>query len=154
MQRKMTLTKPSQQSQSESPARFEQVHQEEVEALDSNSFEDFGAASSHTLLNEYVTPQDTEMIFSKLSMPSLTLTKLKVKKSKQAVQDAFSVLNKNMVTIDHSLKDLLFLVRDIAQVLYICFDVRNRHNSSQIEKIKQNVTALDKRFAREDKRTQ
>ena len=94
------------------------------------------------------------MIFSKVCMPSLTLTKLKVKKSKQAVQDAFSVLHANMVTIDHSLKDLLFLVRDIAQVLYICFDVRNRHTSSQIEKIKQNVSALDKRFAREDKKTQ
>ena len=62
MPRKMTLTKkpPShqQQSQGDSPAKFgeqqQQVHQEEVEALDSNSFEDFGAASSsHTpFLNE------------------------------------------------------------------------------------------------------
>ena len=69
-----------------------------------------------------LSPEDTDAIFSKLSMPSLMLTKLKVKKSKQAVQDAFTVLNHNMVMIDHSMKDLLYLIKDLAQVLFICFD--------------------------------
>ena len=68
------------------------------------------------------------MIFSKLGMPSLMLTKLKVKKSKQAIQDAFSVLNHNMVSIDHNMKDLLFLIKDLAQVLFICFDTRAKNN--------------------------
>ena len=77
-----------------------------------------------------LSPEDTDAIFSKLNMPSLMLTKLKVKKSKQAVQDAFTVLNHNMVMIDHSMKDLPYLVKDMAQVLYICFDQKNRNHAA------------------------
>ena len=46
-------------------------------------------------------------------MPSLMLTKMKVKKSKQAIQDALSVNNHNMAIIDRNVKDLLFLVKDL-----------------------------------------
>lgn len=64
------------------------------------------------------------MIFENVQMPSLTLTNLKVKKSRQDIQDAFSMLNRNMVLVDTFMKDILFLVKDLAQVLYICFDTR------------------------------
>lgn len=48
-------------------------------------------------VEQFVSNEDVEQIFSKVQMPSLMLTKLKVKRSKQAVQEAFSVLNRNMV---------------------------------------------------------
>jgi len=83
---------------------------------------------------ELVSREDIETIFSKLSVPSLMLTNLKVKKSKQAVQDAFSVLNHNMLTIDRNFKDLLFLVQELAQVLYVFMD-------SRIAKLKQNAAS-------------
>ena len=72
----------------------------------------------------FISTEDTSSIFEKITMPSLMLTNLKVKKSKQAIQDSFSVLNSNMNVIDHNMKDLLFLVKDLAQVLFICFDSR------------------------------
>ena len=68
--------------------------------------------------------EEIDVIFEKVRMPSLLLTKLKVGKSKKAIQEAFSVLNGNMRTIDHNMKDLLFLVKDMAQILYISFDQR------------------------------
>jgi len=68
--------------------------------------------------------EEIDVIFEKVRMPSLLLTKLKVGKSKGAIQEAFSVLNGNMRTIDHNMKDLLFLVKDMAQILYISFDQR------------------------------
>ena len=64
------------------------------------------------------------MIFQKVKMPGLLLTKLKVKKSKQAIQDAFSALNQNMFIVDRNLKDLLFLVKDLSQILYILIDTK------------------------------
>ena len=64
--------------------------------------------------NEYISKEDTEMIFENVQMPSLTLTNFKVKKSRQDIQDAFSMLNRNMVLIDTYMKDMLFLVKDLA----------------------------------------
>ncbi len=74
--------------------------------------------------DEIVGQLDIDSIFQKVKMPNLLLTKLKVKRSKQAIQDAFSMLNTNMITIDHNLKDLLYFMQDMAQVMYICFDRR------------------------------
>lgn len=88
---------------------------------------------------EYLTQEDTDAIFQKLNMPSLMLTKLKVKKSKQAIQDAFSVLNHNMVLIDHNMKDLLYLIKDLVQVLFISFDARNRQCCHQIGKLNESL---------------
>ena len=68
--------------------------------------------------------EEIDIIFEKVRMPSLMLTKLKVGKSKMAIQEAFSVLNGNMRKIDHNMKDLLFLVKDMAQILFISFDQR------------------------------
>ena len=60
--------------------------------------------------SEFICKEDIDMVFDRTQLPSLMLTKLKIKRSKQAVQDAFSVLNQNMVLIDSNQKDLLYLV--------------------------------------------
>ena len=90
--------------------------------------------------NEYISKEDTEMIFEDVQMPSLTLTNVKVKKSRQDIQDAFSMLNRNMMLIDTYMKDMLFLVKDLAQVLYICFDTR-------FNKLQQNQGQMRQRLA-------
>ena len=72
--------------------------------------------SSHNVSQqeeELVTKEDIDSIFEDARMPSLMLTKMKVKKSKQAIQDALSVNNHNMAIIDRNVKDLLFLVKDL-----------------------------------------
>ena len=90
--------------------------------------------------NEYISNEDTGMIFENVQMPSLTLTNIKVKKSRQDMQDAFTMLNRNMMLIDTYMKDMLFLVKDLAQVLYICFDTR-------INKIQQGQGQMRQRLA-------
>jgi len=65
--------------------------EDEVECGDSNSMEDTlhdrdrGAEGQAIINDNFVTQEDTEAIFQKLTMPSLILTKLKVKKSKQGI---------------------------------------------------------------------
>ena len=85
------------------------------------------------------------MIFENVQMPSLTLTNLKVKKSRQDIQDAFSMLNRNMMLIDTFMKDILFLVKDLAQVLYICFDTR-------FTKLQQGQAGMRQRLATQGQR--
>ena len=50
------------------------------------------------------------MIFKRVEMPGIMLTNKKVKKSKQSIQEAFTVLNHNMVLIDQNLRDLLYMM--------------------------------------------
>ena len=75
-------------------------------------------------LNEVIGKEDLDLIFNRLRLPSLMLTNMKIKKSKQAIQDAFSVLNANMATIDRTMKDLLFFFQELLQILYVCLDSR------------------------------
>ena len=62
---------------------------------------------------EQVAKDDIGNIFDKVQMPGLILRNLKVKKSKQSIQDAFSQVNWNMQVIDGNMKDLLFLLKDL-----------------------------------------
>lgn len=71
---------------------------------------------------DFLQKEDLDSIFDRVQMPSLMLTRLKVKKSRQAVQTAFTALNQNMVVIDNNMKDLLFFVQDLAQILFIFVD--------------------------------
>ena len=52
------------------------------------------------------------------------------------------------------MKDLLFLIKDLAQVLFICFDTRAKNNQLQINGIKDKLAKIDKRFAYEEKKTE
>ena len=99
--------------------------------------------------DEIVGQLDIDSIFQKVKMPNLMLTKLKVKRSKQAIQDAFSMLNTNMITIDHNLKDLLYLVQDMAQVLYICFDRRVNDISQTQTKMQDRIGGMATRITNE-----
>ena len=102
--------------------------------------------------NEYISNEDTGMIFENVQMPSLTLTNVKVKKSRQDIQDAFSMLNRNMVLIDTYMKDMLFLVKDLAQVLYICFDTRINKIQQGQGQMRQRLANQGGRFAIEEQK--
>lgn len=64
------------------------------------------------------------------------LTGKKVKRSKQAVQDAFTVLHSNMELIDSNMREMLQFNQDIARVLYVCLD-------SRMSNILENMTAVN-----------
>lgn len=68
------------------------------------------------------------------------LTGKKVKRSKQAVQDAFSVVHHNMVVIDQNMRDLLHIMQDLMRVLYVCFDSRTNY-------LQQNQVCMNERIS-------
>ena len=101
-------------------------HNEDSQATDRKTNQTHGESTDlhHVQSSSYLKQEDLDTISEKVQMPSLMLTQNKVKRSKHCVQEAFSVLNNNCVIIDRNMKDLLFMVKDMAQVLYICLDSR------------------------------
>lgn len=97
---------------------------------------------------EKVTREDLDAIFMRLQMPGLMLTGKKVRRSKQATQDAFSVLNANMATVDQNMRDLLFLVQDLARVLYLCLDSRVGHVHFNVNRTNERIRKLGTNFAK------
>ena len=91
---------------------------------------------------EKVSQEDLDAIFMRLQMPSLMLTGKKVRRSKQATQDAFSVLNANMATVDQNMRDLLFLVQDLARVLYLCMESRVAHVHANVNRTNERIRKL------------
>mmetsp|Transcript_31215 Transcript_31215/g.36626 ORF Transcript_31215/g.36626 Transcript_31215/m.36626 type:complete len:133 (+) Transcript_31215:77-475(+) len=102
--------------------------------------------------NERVNKDDLDLIFKKLNLPSLQLTGRKVRKSKQAVQDAFSVLNQNMVTIDQNMRDMLFLLQDLTRVLYVCMDSRIAHLMFNLTRTNQRMKLIGSDFSKTETR--
>ena len=97
---------------------------------------------------EKVTREDLDAIFMRLQMPGLMLTGKKVRRSKQATQDAFSVLNANMATVDQNMRDLLFLVQDLARVLYLCLGSRVGHVLFNVNRTNERIRKLGTNFAK------
>ena len=58
-----------------------------------------------------------------------------------------------MVLVDHNLKDLLYLIKDLAQVLYISLDVRNRQCNQQIDRIRDSMHQVNQKFVKEERRS-
>ena len=90
---------------------------------------------------EQVQKEDLEVIFKRVEMPGIMLTNKKVKKSKQSIQEAFTVLNHNMVLIDQNLRDLLYMMQDLSRVLYVCVDGRINHATKKIDATNERMTS-------------
>ena len=95
---------------------------------------------------EKVSQEDLDAIFMRLQLPGLLLTGKKVRRSKQAVQDAFSVLNANMATIDQNMRDLLFLVQDLARVIYLCMESRVAHVHFNVNRTNERIKKMGANF--------
>ena len=110
------------------------------DSSESEDIKEGNLAINHNVISK----ADIAELFEPLIIDPLILTNKKVKRTRDGFQEAITVLNKNMATIDGNLRQILAILKDHCQLLYFTIDKRVEQCLEKIFSINQNAEMFER----------